>query len=105
LRRHLATRCLRAWCALLSITYDIRWPVYDENTMSAHLRWPGPMDWRSWIREAAIPAANATAIAEGTILVSLVAAKTPVNMPWLTLGGVLILLGTLDGKKGSDSNP
>jgi uncharacterized membrane protein YfcA len=30
------TRCLRAWCALLSITYDIRWRVHDENTMSAH---------------------------------------------------------------------
>jgi hypothetical protein len=31
LRRHLATRCLRAWCALLSITYDIRWVLDDEE--------------------------------------------------------------------------
>jgi hypothetical protein len=36
LRRHLATRCLRAWCALLSITYDIRRRLHNDHTSSAH---------------------------------------------------------------------
>jgi hypothetical protein len=44
-------------------------------------------------------------IAEGTILVSLDAAKTPVNMPWLALAGFLILLGTFDGKRGVRFEP
>jgi hypothetical protein len=52
-----------------------------------------------------MPAAKATAIAEGTIPVPLAAAKTPVNIPWLTLRGFLILLGTFDGKRGVRFEP
>jgi hypothetical protein len=63
------------------------------------------MDWRSWIRQGAVPAAKATAIAEGTILVSLAAAKTPVDLRWLAVGGFLILVGTFDGKRGVRFEP
>jgi hypothetical protein len=63
------------------------------------------MDWRSCIRQAALPAAKAASVAAGSMIIPLAMAKTPVSIPWLTLGGFLILLGTFDGKRGVRFEP
>lgn len=63
------------------------------------------MNSRSWTRQAALPAAKAASVAAGTIIIPFVIAKTPVSLPWLALVGVLIFVGTFDGKRGVRFEP